>query len=134
MAELQDKYGLKYPRIAPRDQPDLRIDKVTLQSLYRFKTRTGGYCLEFAFNRNWIGSSTVPEPEVTAGVSMFHDLWDTEMEPNPTTADRDWRKDMSNFFPKGPNAEKERFDVFMGMLKYLLTGFHQSKSKFNGAV
>ncbi|KAI9644477.1 hypothetical protein NHQ30_006498 [Ciborinia camelliae] len=123
LEERQDKYGLTYPKIAPRSQPGLRVDKVTLQSLYRFKTRAGGYCLEFTINRDWDGLSTAPEPEVSAGIAMFHDQWDTEMESHElSTADREWKKDMSNFFPNGG------FDGFVAQLDYLLDGFHKSKS------
>ncbi|QSZ30146.1 hypothetical protein DSL72_004666 [Monilinia vaccinii-corymbosi] len=123
LEERRDKYDFTYPKIAPRSQPGLRVDKVRLQSIYRFKTATGGYCLEFTINRDWIGLSTVGEPEVSAGVAMFHDQWDTEMESNEySTADRNWQKDMSNFFPIGG------FEVFMQQLDYLLNGLHMSKS------
>ncbi|KAB8289514.1 hypothetical protein EYC80_010674 [Monilinia laxa] len=123
LEERQDKYNFTYPKIAPRSQPGLRVDKVTLQSIYRFKTITGGYCLEFTINRDWIGLNTVDEPEVSAGITMFHDQWDTEMESNEySTADRDWQEDMSNFFPNGG------FKVFVEQLNYLLYGFQKSKS------
>lgn len=120
--ERTDKYGFKYPRITPRGQPGLRVEKVTLSSIYRFKTSTGGYCLEFTINREWEGLKTIPEPKVSAGVTMFHDQWDSDMNSNEnTTADRGWAKDMSNFFPNGG------FEVFIRQLNYLLNGFHQSK-------
>ncbi|KAG4025584.1 hypothetical protein MFRU_054g00130 [Monilinia fructicola] len=123
LEERQDKYNFTYPKIAPRSQPGLRVDKVTLQSIYRFKTITGGYCLEFTINRDWIGLNTLDEPEVSAGITMFHDQWDAEMEPNEhSMADRDWQKDMSNFFPNGG------FKVFVEQLNYLLYGFQKSKS------
>ncbi|KAJ8061314.1 hypothetical protein OCU04_010377 [Sclerotinia nivalis] len=124
LEEREDQYGFEYPRITPHDQPGLRVDKVTLQSVYRFKTRSGGYCLEFTINRDWDGLRTIPEPNVSAGITMFHDQWDIDMESNEhTTADREWKKDMSNFFPDGG------FKVFIEQLDYLLDGFHQSKSK-----
>ncbi|APA14861.1 predicted protein [Sclerotinia sclerotiorum 1980 UF-70] len=124
LEERKDQYDFIYPRIAPYDQPGLRVDKVTLQSVYRFKTRAGGYCLEFTINRDWDGLRTKPEPNVSAGITMFHDQWDVDMESNEhTMADRKWEKDMSNFFPDGG------FKVFMEQLDYLLDGFHQSKSK-----
>ncbi|KAM0309833.1 hypothetical protein ABEW05_004919 [Botrytis cinerea] len=121
MEERKDKYGFIYPRITPRVQAGLRVEKVTLQSIYRFKTQKGGYCLEFTINRNWNGLSTVAEPNICAGVAVFHDLWDTDMEANDhTTMDRDWQKDMSNFFPAGG------FKGFFEELDELLLGFHQS--------
>ncbi|CAD6446474.1 fce0e70d-13b0-4d60-914a-a50e0cb76599 [Sclerotinia trifoliorum] len=124
LEERKDQYGFEYPRITPRGQAGLRVDKVTLQSVYRFKTRSGGYCLEFTINRDWDGLRTTPEPNISGGITMFHDQWDIDMESNEhTTADRKWEKDMSNFFPDGG------FKVFIEQLNYLLDGFHQSKSK-----
>ncbi|KAF7915619.1 hypothetical protein EAE99_010132 [Botrytis elliptica] len=124
MEERKDKYGFVYPRITPRVQAGLRVEKVTLQSIYRFKTQKGGYCLEFTINRNWNGLSTVAEPDVSAGVTVFHDLWDTDMEANDhTTMDRDWQRDMSNFFPAGG------FKAFVEELDELLLSFHHSMNE-----
>ncbi|KAF7950623.1 uncharacterized protein EAE97_002175 [Botrytis byssoidea] len=124
MEERKDKYGFVYPRITPRVQAGLRVEKVTLQSIYRFKTQKGGYCLEFTINRNWDGLSTVAEPDVCAGVTVFHDLWDTDMEANDhTTMVRDWQRDMSNFFPAGG------FEDFVEELDGLLLSFHHSMNE-----
>ncbi|TGO27574.1 hypothetical protein BPAE_0040g00550 [Botrytis paeoniae] len=124
MEERKDKYGFVYPRITPRVQASLRVEKVTLQSIYRFKTQKGGYCLEFTINRNWKGLSTVAEPDICAGVAVFHDLWDTDMEANDhTTMDRDWQRDMSNFFPAGG------FKAFVEELDELLLSFHHSMNE-----
>ncbi|THV46754.1 hypothetical protein BGAL_0362g00040 [Botrytis galanthina] len=124
MEERKDKYGFVYPRITPRVQAGLRVEKVTLQSIYRFKTQKGGYCLEFTINRNWNGLSTVAEPDICAGVTVFHDLWDTDMEANDhTTMDRDWQRDMSNFFPAGG------FEEFVEELDELLLSFHHSMNE-----
>ncbi|TGO82493.1 hypothetical protein BPOR_0819g00050 [Botrytis porri] len=124
MEERKDKYGFVYPRITPRVQAGLRVEKVTLQSIYRFKTQKGGYCLEFTINRNWNGLSTVAEPDICAGVTVFHDLWDTDMEANDhTTMERDWQRDMSNFFPAGG------CEAFVEELDELLLSFHQSMNE-----
>ncbi|KAF7951887.1 hypothetical protein EAE96_007184 [Botrytis aclada] len=124
MEERKDKYGFVYPRITPRVQAGLRVEKVTLRSIYRFKTQKGGYCLEFTIDRNWNGLSTVADPDICAGVTVFHDLWDTDMEANDhTTMDRDWQKDMSNFFPAGG------FNGFVEELDELLLSFHQSMNE-----
>jgi len=123
----KDLLGLPYPGVAPRLPPREKVTSVVVKSVYEFKlaelkksepptdlkdsepargdkdpgpnVMKSGYTIEIVVYRDWIDGNPRREPIVTASVSMYHDIWDIEMESiEDTTKERNWDENLRCFF------------------------------------
>ena len=114
----RDSLGLPYPGVAPRLPPGKNVKSVVVKSVYEFKlaelnklepptdskdsepkVMKSGYTIEIVVYRDWVDGNPRREPIVTASVSMYHDIWDFEMESiEDTTKERNWDENLRCFF------------------------------------
>jgi len=82
-----------------------------MRSVIHYALQSTGFVIEIAFYRTWYGPDTRDEPELVAGIAMYHPQWDMEMESiENSTQGRKWKKGLSNFFEGG-------FDEFLNELR-----------------
>ncbi|PQE24563.1 hypothetical protein CJF32_00007583 [Rutstroemia sp. NJR-2017a WRK4] len=118
--ESQDRMGLYYPRIFAHPEPGLVILDTSLRSTYRYLTTGAFYCVELVMNRQWTEMDTKSEPRMTSGVSVYHTNWDADMESiEHTNYERDWKDDMSNFFPEKTQHSRGGLAGLTQVLEYM---------------
>jgi hypothetical protein len=97
-----DQFMLQYPRLHPRNNKELQIDKLVIRSVSQYAFQGSGYVVEIILDRTWDGPDTRSDPRIVASVSLFHPQWDWEMESKEhSTQERKWKRDLSNFFENG---------------------------------
>lgn len=70
-----------------------------MRSAAQYILKDSSYLVEIAIYRQWAGMDTSSEPNIVAGVSMYHHQWDYQMrsfEDSPSP--RIWSRDLSDFF------------------------------------
>jgi predicted NAD/FAD-binding protein len=73
-----------------------------LRSVIQYAFQKSGYVVEITLDRSWNGPDTRPDPQIFAGVSLFHPQWDLEMETlRDSTNRRTWT--CNSFFESGFN-------------------------------
>jgi hypothetical protein len=92
-----------YPGVCPLGSYDVEISSVVVRSVIQYMLQHSQYVVEIGIYREWLGSKTEGEPKVFAGVTMFHQDWDLQMESieENMTDQRHWKSDLSNFFHIG---------------------------------
>jgi hypothetical protein len=97
-----DQFMLQYPRLHPRNNTELQINKLVMRSASQYAFQSSGYVVEITLDRTWDGPDTRSDPRMVASVSLFHPQWDWEMESMEySTQERKWKSDLSNFFENG---------------------------------
>ncbi|KAE9377173.1 hypothetical protein N431DRAFT_555423 [Stipitochalara longipes BDJ] len=106
-----DSLNMRYPWVLPRHSTELQITKLVMRSVIQYALQSTGFVIEISFYRTWYGQDTREEPQIAAGISMYHPQWDLEMESiENSTQGRNWKRDLSNFFEDG-------FDDFLNELR-----------------
>lgn len=101
--EREDCLGLSYPGVSPSTQYGLDVRNVVVRSVYQYMLKETGYIVEIAVYREWDGCNTAKEPKMLSSVSMFHPVWDGQMDSiEYTTKERDWDRQLRCFF-EGPD-------------------------------
>lgn len=98
--------------ISPKFVYGLDVTIVVVRSVYQYLLRGSGYIVEIAVYREWNGYNTSGEPKMLSSVSMFHPVWDDQMDSiENTTRERDWDRQLNCFF--------ERQDQGGGIRKFM---------------
>jgi hypothetical protein len=92
-----------YPGVSPLGSYNVEISSVVVRSVIQYMLQNSQYVVEIAIYRAWLGNEAEGEPKVSAGVTMFHQDWDLQMESieENTTDPRHWKSDLSSFFHIG---------------------------------
>lgn len=94
-----DRLGFTYPGVSPKCVHGLDVRVVVVRSVYRYMLRDSGYIVDIAVYREWSGYNTTGEPRMLSSVSMFHPVWDNEMDSiENTTRERNWDPKLRCFF------------------------------------
>ena len=97
----KDCLGLSYPGVAPKFTLSLDVRTVVVRSVYQYLLRDSGNIVEIAVYREWNGYNTTGEPKMLSSVSMFHPVWDDQMNSiENTTSEREWDPELKCFFGK----------------------------------
>jgi hypothetical protein len=110
--DQKDRLGFSYPRISPKVVYGLDVRIVVVRSVYQYLLRDSGYIVEIAVYREWNGYNTAGEPKMLSSVSMFHPVWDDQMDSiENTTRERNWDPQLNCLF--------ERKDQGGGIRKFM---------------
>ncbi len=113
-----DAAGFLYPGVTPTP-PDKEICNMTalvVKSVIQYAVADNDYVVEMSVYRRWVQYS--PEPEISAGVSMYHPDWDYKMRSIGKTSCRTWDDPLKTFFGHG-FAENEVVEGSKGVDKFL---------------
>jgi hypothetical protein len=94
-----DPLGLAYPNIRLRAPNGFLVTSVCLRSVFQYMIIETSNVVEVSIYRTWDSFNTKRTPLMEAGVSIFNQDWDDQMESVENhTEPRNWHPQLENFF------------------------------------
>jgi hypothetical protein len=98
-AQKTDSLGLSYPDIKPYNPKKKPIEYAIVRSVYAYCLKPSKYTVEIAVYRTWPKGNMTVEPIIESSMSMFHKVWEYQMdECYYTSTGRKWDPQLKCFF------------------------------------
>ena len=115
-----DALGIPYPRFSPETTLGTQITGLAVRSAMQYKVESSDYTVEIDITRTWEGAKTSAAPSMAAGVSLYHNEWDIEMDSiERGRRQRLWDANLSQLLNNGSTIETKGFQALLNEIEII---------------
>lgn len=116
-----DALSLTYPDIQPKYPKGQSVENAVIRSVYSYEFGASNYIVEIAVYRTWPKGNMAVEPKIESSMSMFHKVWEWQMEDRfHTSSGRNWDPQLKCFF-EDQDTQPEGMPGFQKAVKFLVS-------------